>query len=138
MKPLVLYAVEHVRAKEQMRGKWASSCVEFGYTDLFCIPELTSEFISSCDSVLGDSLVFCREIEAPYLSDSELWIALHTMQGNQASSPGVGYVSWDFSSCGRNLGYILQLQQGWPFETPLCSVKSGLLSSNGGHLRNLN
>ena len=61
MKPLVLYAVEHGIAKEQMRGKWASSCVEFGYTDLLCIPELTSEFISSCDSVLGDSLVFCQE-----------------------------------------------------------------------------
>ena len=46
---------------EQMRGKWASSCVDFGYTDLFCIPELTSEFISSCDSILGDSLVFYQE-----------------------------------------------------------------------------
>ena len=43
---------------EQMRGKWASSCVDFGYTELFCIPELTSEFISSYDSVLGNSLVF--------------------------------------------------------------------------------
>ena len=41
--------------------EWASSCVDFGYTDLFCIPELTSEFISSCDSVLGDSLVFYQE-----------------------------------------------------------------------------
>ena len=58
MKPLVLYAVEHGIAKEQMRGKWDSSCVDFGYTKLFCISELTSEFISSCDSVLGDSLVF--------------------------------------------------------------------------------
>ena len=46
---------------EQMRGKWASSCVDFGYTELFCFPELTSEFISSCDSVLGDSLVFYQE-----------------------------------------------------------------------------
>ena len=79
-----------------------------------------------------------KKIEAPYLSDSELWIALHPMQGKQASSPGVGYVSWDFSSCGRNLGYILELQRGWPFETPLVSVKSALLSSNDGHLRNLN
>ena len=61
MKPPVLYAVEPGIAKEQMRGKWASSCVEFGYTDLFCIPELTSEFILSCDSVLGDTLVFYEE-----------------------------------------------------------------------------
>ena len=61
MKPLVVYAVEHGIAKEQIRGKWASSCVEFGYTDLLSIPELILEFISSCDSVLGDSLVFCQE-----------------------------------------------------------------------------
>ena len=61
VKPLVLYAMEHVIAKEQMRGIWASSCLDFGYTELFCIPELTSEFISSCDNVLGDSLVFYQE-----------------------------------------------------------------------------
>ena len=42
-------------------------------------------------------------------------IALHEMQGSQASSSSEGYVSWDFSSCGRNLGYILELQRGWPF-----------------------
>ena len=53
--------MEHGIAKEQMRGKWASSCVDFGYTELFCIPELTLEFISSCDSVLGDCLVFYQE-----------------------------------------------------------------------------
>ena len=65
-------------------------------------------------------------------------IALHETQGSQASSPSEGYVSWDFSSCGRNLGHILELQRGWPFKTPLCSVKSGLLSSYDGDLRNLN
>ena len=52
-------------------------------------------------------------------------IALQEMHGNQASFPSEGYVSWDFSSCGRNVGYILELQWGWPFETPLCSAKSG-------------
>ena len=65
-------------------------------------------------------------------------IALHEMQENQASSPSEGYVSWDFSSCSVNVGYILELQRGWQFETPLCSAKSGLLSSYDGHLRNLN
>ena len=70
--------------------------------------------------------------------DWEYDIALHEMQGNQASSPGEGYVSFDFSSCGGDLGYILELQRGWRFETPLCSPKSGLLSSYDGHLRNLN
>ena len=79
-----------------------------------------------------------KKIEAPYVFNWEYDIALHEMQENQASSPSEGYVSWDFSSCGRNVGYILELQQGWPFETPLCSEKSGLLSSYDGHLRNLN
>ena len=53
--------MEHGIAMEQMRGKWASSCVDFGYTDLFCIPDLISEFISCCDSVSGDSLMFYQE-----------------------------------------------------------------------------
>ena len=65
-------------------------------------------------------------------------IALHEMQENQASFPSEWYVSRDFTSCGRNVGYILELQRGWPFETPLCPAKSGLLSSYDGHLRNLN
>ena len=82
--------------------------------------------------------MFYLKIEALYLSDSELWIALHPKQGNEASFTGEGYVSLDFSSSGRNVGYILELQRGWPFETPLCSVKSGLLSCYDGHLRYLN
>ena len=60
------------------------------------------------------------------------------MQRNQASSLGVGYVSFDFSSCDGNLGYILELQRGLEFETRLCPAKAGLLSSYDGHLRNLN
>ena len=70
--------------------------------------------------------------------DWEYGIALHAMHGNRASFPREGDVSYDVSSCGRNLGYIRELQRGWPFETPLCSAKSGLLSSKDGHLRNLN
>ena len=56
-------------------------------------------------------------------------IALHPMHGIRDSSPAEGDVSWDFSSCGRNLGYILELEWGWTFETPLGSAKSGFLSS---------
>ena len=61
--------------------------------------------------------------------DWEHGITLNQMQGTRASSPAEGDFSWDFSNCGRNLGYILELQRGWPFETPLCSAKSELLSS---------
>ena len=58
VKPLVLYDVEHGLAMEPMKGKWASSRVDLGYTKLFCIPEVTAVFLSSCDSGLVDSLLF--------------------------------------------------------------------------------
>ena len=35
VKPLVLYDVEHGIGMETMKGKWASSQVDMGYTELF-------------------------------------------------------------------------------------------------------
>ena len=69
--------------------------------------------------------------------DGEIGIALHAMKWNRASSGGEGEVSWFFSSCGGNLEYILELWQGWPFKTRVCSAMKGLLSSYEGHLRNI-
>ena len=62
VKPLVVYDVECGMAMEPMQGKCASSGGDFGYTNLFCIPEVTSVFFSSCYTVLGDSLNSIREI----------------------------------------------------------------------------
>ena len=70
--------------------------------------------------------------------DWEHGTALHSMQGNQASSHGEGEVSCVFSSFGRKLGYILELRHGWTFKTRVCSAKSGLLSSHDRYLSNLN
>ena len=95
-------------------------------------------FISFCDSVPGDSLVFHQEKRSSLRVYWEYGIALHAMQGNQALFPSEGDVSYDFSSCGRYLGYIRKLQRGWSFETSLCSTESGILCSYEGHLRNLN
>ena len=61
--------------------------------------------------------------------DWEHGIALHPVQGTRALTPTERDDSWDFSSCSRNLGDILELQRGWTFETPLGSAKSGFLSS---------
>ena len=58
VKPLVVYDVECEMAMDSMKGKCASSWVDLGCTNLFCIPEVTSVFFSCCDSVLGDSLQF--------------------------------------------------------------------------------
>ena len=57
-KQLVVYDVECEMAMDSMKGNGASSCVDLGYTNLFCIPEVTAVFFSCCDSVLGDSLQF--------------------------------------------------------------------------------
>ena len=66
--------------------------------------------------------------------DVEHRIALQAVQLNQASSRGEGEVSWIFSSCGRNLGFFLELQQGWPLSICVCSLMSGVLYICEGHL----
>ena len=43
---------------DPMQGKLAASQFDFGYTELFGVPWVTSGFFSSCDSVVGDSLEF--------------------------------------------------------------------------------
>ena len=78
-----------------------------------------------------------KQIKAPYVFDVDHGIALHTMQGNRASSHSEGDVSWFFPNCSRNLGYILELQRGLPFKIRVCSVTTGLMSSYEGHLRSL-
>ena len=50
--------MEHRIAMEPMKGKWASSGIDLGYTKLFCITEVTAVFLSSSDSGLAVSLVF--------------------------------------------------------------------------------
>ena len=55
---LVVYDVEIETAMYSMKGKCASSLVDLRYTNQFCVPEVTSVFFSSCDSVVGDFLEF--------------------------------------------------------------------------------
>ena len=56
--PLALYDEDRAMVMEPMQGKLASSQFDLGHTDLFCVPEVTSVFFSSFDSVVGDSLEF--------------------------------------------------------------------------------
>ena len=58
VKPLVLYNVDRGMVMEPMQGKLASSQFDLGYTELFCVPEVTSVFFSCCDRVVLDSLEF--------------------------------------------------------------------------------
>ena len=45
---------------EPMQEKLASSQFDLGHTNIFCVPEVTSGFFSSCDIVVGDSLEFSQ------------------------------------------------------------------------------
>ena len=96
---------------EPMKLKWASSRVYLGYTDLFCTPEVHE--CSSCfvTMLLGTLWCSVKKIEPPYMFDWEYRIALHAMQGNRASFPSEGDVSYDFSSCSKNLGDIRELHR---------------------------
>ena len=84
---------------------------------------------------LGTLWSSIKEVNDAFMFDVEHGIALHPVHSNWASSLGEGVVSWFFSSCSRTLGYILELRQGWPFKTRVCSVMARLLSSCEGHLR---
>ena len=46
---------------EPMLGKLASSQFDLGYTNIFCVPEVTSVFFSSCNIDVGDSLEYNQE-----------------------------------------------------------------------------
>ena len=50
-----------------------------------------------------------KQIKAPFVFYWEHGIAEHAVQGNCASSLAEGEDSWIFSSCGKNLGYFLEL-----------------------------
>ena len=71
-------------------GKWASSRVDLGYTELFCIAEVLH--CSSCFVTVFLGTLWCsiNKIEAPYVYDWEYGTALHAIQGNQASFPSEG------------------------------------------------
>ena len=58
VKTLVVYDAEWELDMDSMKGKCASSWFDLGYTNQFCVPEVTSVLFSSCDSVVGDSLEF--------------------------------------------------------------------------------
>ena len=58
VKPLVLYDEDRRMVLEPMQGKLGLSQFDLGHTDLFCFPEVTSVFFSSCNSVDWDSLEF--------------------------------------------------------------------------------
>ena len=87
---------------------------------------------------LGTLWSSINEIKAPYVFDWEHGVALHAVHGNRPSSPGKRGSFMVFLELRQEPGVYSRVTGGWPFESPVCSVTSELLSSYNGHLRNLN
>ena len=98
-------------ALEPIQWKWASSPGDLGYIKLFCVPEVISVSFKLVTVFLGTLWSSIKQMDTPYVFGCKHGIALHAMQENQASFHGNVEVSWFFSSCIGNLGYILELWQ---------------------------
>ena len=88
--------------------------------------------------LLGTLWSSVKQTEARYVFDWENAIALDTMQRNRASSRREGKVSRVFSSCGRNLGYIVRVTVGMYIRNSSLFIEVRNLSRYEGQLRNVN
>ena len=96
---------------ESMQGKLASSQFDFGYTEEYYIPGVTSVFSSSCDSVVGDSLEFNQANRGSLL----VWLGKRNCSGHNA---------WDgphLAARGKSHGFSRLAAGTW-----------GIFSSYGG------
>ena len=87
---------------ELMQGKLASSQFDLGHSDLFCVPDVTSVFFSSCDSVVGDSLEFNQA------KRGSLIVLLGKCNCSACNAGKSGLISWQ----GGSLMGFLELQHG--------------------------
>ena len=101
VKTLVVYDVEWEMSMDSMKGKCASSWVDLGYTNQFCIPEVTSVFFSSCDSLVGDSLEFNQANRGSLC----VWLGKGNCSACNAGESGL--ISWR----GGSLMEFLELRQ---------------------------
>ena len=85
VKPLVVDDVKCRIAREPVHGKGTTSQINLGYTELFCVPEVTSVFFSSCDSVLGDSL----EVHQANRGSLRVWLGTRNCSTGNAWDSGL-------------------------------------------------
>ena len=82
--------MEHGIAMEPMKGKWASSGIDLGYTELFCIPEVhqcSSHFVTV---FLGTLWCSIKKIEAPYRFDWGTGLLCNQCRGIEPHFPARG------------------------------------------------
>ena len=101
VKTFVAYDVEWETAMDSMKGKCASSWVDLGYNNQFCVPEVTSVIFSSCDSLVGDSLEFNQANRGSLC----VWLGKRNCSTCNAGESGL--ISWG----GGSLMDFLELRQ---------------------------
>ena len=75
---------------EPKKGKWTSSRIDLGYTELFCIPEVhqcSSSFVTVFPWTLWCSI---KKIEAPYMFDWEHGLLCMQCRGIEPHLPARG------------------------------------------------
>ena len=114
VKTLLVYDMEWETAMDSMKGKCASSWVDLGYTNQFCVPEVTSVFFSSCDSLVGDSLEFNQA------NRGSLCVWLGKCNCSSCNAGESGLISWrggspmDFLELRKARGVYSRVMTGMP------------------------
>ena len=99
---------------DSMKGKCASSCVDLGYTNQFCVPEVTSVFFSACESLVGDSLEFNQA------NQGSLCVLLRKCHCSACNAGESGLISWgrgslmDFLELRQARGLYSRVTTGMP------------------------
>ena len=123
---------------EPMQGKLASSQFDFGYTEQFCFPVVTSVFLSSCDSVVGDSLVFNQA------NRGSLRVSLgkRNCSGHNAGESGLisqgGESLMGFLELWQEHGVYSRVTAGMSIRNSSLFIEVMNLSRYEGQLRNVN
>ena len=121
-----------------MQRKLASSQFDFGYTEQFCIPGVTSVLFSSCDSVVGDSLQF-NQANRGSLS---VLLGKGNCSGHYAGESGLisvgGVRLMGFLELGHEPGVYSRVTAGMSIRNSSLFIEVRNLSRYEGQLRNVN
>ena len=137
VKTLAVYDVEWETAMDSMKGKYASLWVDLGYTNQFCVPEVTSVFSSSCDSLVGDSLEFNQANRGSL----RVWLWKRNCSGHNAGKSGLisqgGDSLMGFLELRQELGVYSRVTAGMSIRNSSLFIEVRILSRYKGQLRNV-
>ena len=102
VKPLVLYDLDRGMVMDPMQGKLASAQFDLLYTEILCVPEVTSVFFSSCDSVVEDFLEFNKGNRGSL----RVWLGNRNCTGHNSGESGL--ISWQGGSL---MGFLEKWQE---------------------------